>query len=294
MCRFFLFLFFVSNAIIAQEFNCDVQINSERATTTNNKILQSLKSSITDFVNKTQWTDKKYSNTEKIQCSFFINISEVNSNNFTATIQVNASRPVFNSNYSTPIINFNDKEFTFEYIEFQNMFFNPNSFDSNLTGVLAFYSYMILGIDADSFSENGGTPYYEKALNIVNLAQSSGSSGWDAGKNFLNRYYMVNDILNNTYDPMRKAIFKYHSSGLDSMADDANAGKIQIKNAIEDLESLHKTRPNSFWMRLFVDAKSDEIVQIFTGGPRLDINKMVNNLNNYSPNNSTNWAKLKF
>ena len=225
MRKLFFILFLISNVVVAQELNCDVQINSERATTTNTKILQSLKISITDFVNKTQWTDKKYSNQEKIQCSFFINISEVNNNVFIANIQVNASRPIFNSSYSSPIINFNDKEFTFEYIEFQNMFFNPNSFDSNLTAVLAFYSYMILGIDADSFALNGGTAYYEKALNIVNLAQNSGSAGWDAGKNLINRYYMVNDILNNTYDPMRNCIYNYHFSGLDVMAEDANAGK---------------------------------------------------------------------
>ncbi len=279
--------------MIGQEINCDVQINSERATTTNTKIIQSLKISITDFVNKTQWTDKKFTNQEKLQCSFFINISEVNGNLFNASIQLNASRPIYNSNYSSPIINFNDKEFSFEYIEFQNMFFNSNNFDSNLTAVLAFYSYMILGIDADSFTLNGGSKYYEKALGIVNLAQNSGFAGWDAGKSLINRYYMVNDILNNTYDTMRKTIYNYHSSGLDVMAEDTYGGKLEIKNAIENLEILHKTRPNSLWMRLFIDAKSDEIVQIFSGGPVLEINKMVNNLNNFSPSNSNNWSKLK-
>jgi hypothetical protein len=294
MFKLFFFLFLISNSLIAQEINCDVQINSERATTTNTKILQSLKMSITDFVNKTQWTDKKYTNQEKVQCSFFINISEANNNVFTATIQVNASRPIYNSSYSSPILNFNDKEFKFEYIEFQNMFFNPNSFDSNLTAVLAFYSYLILGIDADSFALNGGTAYYEKALSIVNLAQNSGNAGWDAGKNLINRYYIVNDILNNTFYTMRKSIYDYHFLGLDVMADDANAGKTEIKNAIENLESLHKIRPNSLWMRLFIDAKSDEIVQIFSGGPRLEIAKMTNSLSNFSPSNNTNWSKLKF
>ncbi|MFY7811535.1 MAG: DUF4835 family protein [Flavobacterium sp.] len=294
MKKIYLLIYLITNVIIGQEINCDVQINSERATTTNTKILQSLKNSITDFVNKTQWTEKKFNNQEKIQCSFFINISEVNGNLFNASIQVNATRPIFNTNYSSPILNFIDKEFTFEYIEFQNMFFNPNSFDSNLTAVLAYYTYMILGIDADSFGLNGGTAYYEKALGIVNLAQNTGFAGWDAGKNLINRYYMVNDILNNMYDPMRKTIYNYHSSGLDIMSDDANGGKIEIKNAIENLEILHKTRPNSLWMRIFVDAKSDELVQIFSGGPKLDINKMVNSLSNFSPSNTNSWNKLKF
>lgn len=294
MKKTYLFIILFTNIMIGQEINCDVQINSDRATTTNTKILQSLKISITDFVNKTQWTEKKFTNQEKLQCSFFINISEVNGNMFNASLQVSASRPIFNSNYTSPIFNFNDQDFSFEYIEFQNMFFNPNSFDSNLTAVLAFYTYMILGIDADSFKLNGGTSYYEKALTMVNLAQNSGFAGWDAGKNLINRYYMVNDILNNTFDPMRKTFYNYHSNGLDVMADDANGGKVEIKNAVESLETLHKTRPNSLWMRLFVDAKADELVQIFTGGPKLEINKMVNSLSNFSPSNTNSWSKMKF
>lgn len=294
MKKIYLLIILFTNVITGQEINCDVQINSERATTTNTKILQSLKISVTDFINKTQWTEKKFTNQEKLQCSFFINISEVNGNLFNANIQVSASRPIFNSNYTSPIFNFNDKEFSFEYIEFQNMFFNPNSFDSNLTSVLAYYVYMILGIDADSFALNGGTTYYEKALTIVNMAQNSGFAGWDAGKNLINRYYMVNDILNNTYDTMRKTIYNYHSSGLDLMADDASGGKTQIMNAVESLEILHKTRPNSLWMRLFVDAKADELVQIFSGGPKLEINKLINSLSNFAPSNTNSWSKMKF
>lgn len=277
----------------AQELNCSVKVNSERITSANQQIFKTLETSLNEFVNKSKWSTREFKNNERIDCSMFINVSEFNNNVFTATIQVQASRPVYNSTFSTPILNINDKDFTFRYVEFENLFFNPNSFDSNLVSVVAFYAYMILAFDADSFEYQGGNDYLEIAQNIVSVSQSGGK-GWSQSDGLQNRFFLVNDMLSSTFDPIRLAIYDYHKLGLDSMADDLPAGKEGVKNALLSLSKIHSVRPNAYLTRIFFDAKSDEILSIFTGGPKVDITDLVNNLNRVSPLNASNWSKIKF
>jgi hypothetical protein len=222
----------------------------------------------------------------------FINVSEFNNNIFTATIQVQASRPVFNSTYSTPILNINDKDFTFRYVEFENLFFNPNSFDSNLVSVIAFYSYMILAMDADSFEYQGGNEYLEIAQNIVSVSQAGGK-GWSQSDGLQNRFFLVNDLLSSTFDPIRLGFYDYHKAGLDLMADDLAGGKEGVKNAVLTLSKINAVRPNAYLTRVFFDTKSDEILSIFTGGPKIDISDLVDNLNRVSPLNASNWSKIR-
>jgi len=277
----------------AQELNCTVKVNSERVSNTNQQIFKTLESALNEFVNKTKWSNQEYTNTEKINCSMFINISEFNSNIFTATIQVQSARTVFNSTYATPLLNLNDKDFTFRYVEFENLYFNPNSFDSNLVSVIAYYSYVILGIDADSFEPLGGSEYFGIARNVVLNAQSSGFKGWTQNEGLQNRFFLVNDMLSSTYNPIRKGIYEYHILGLDKMADNIKLGKEQVLNALKTVSTTHAVRPNAYLTRIFFDTKADEIVSIFTGGPALNIASMVDDLNKTSPLNASKWSKLK-
>ena len=277
----------------AQELNCSVKVNSERITAANQQIFKTLETSLNEFVNKTKWSKRDFKNNERIDCSMFINVSEFNNNVFTATIQVQASRPVLNSTYSTPILNVNDKDFTFRYVEFENLFFNPNSFDSNLVSVVAFYAYMILAMDADSFEYQGGNEYLDIAQNIVSVSQAGGK-GWSQSDGLQNRFFLVNDLLSNTFDPIRLGFYEYHTQGLDLMATDLQRGKEGIKNAILTLSKINSVRPNAYLTRVFFDTKADEILSVFTGGPKVDITNLVDNLNRVSPLNASNWSKIKF
>jgi len=294
MRKIVVFVFLITLSLTqAQELNCSVKVNSERITSANQQIFKTLETSLNEFVNKSKWSTRDFKNNERIDCSMFINVSEFNNNVFTATIQVQAARPVYNSTYSTPILNINDKDFTFRYVEFENLFFNPNSFDSNLVSVVAFYAYMILAMDADSFEYLGGNEYLEIAQNIVAVSQSGGK-GWSQSDGLQNRFFLVNDMLSNTFDPIRLGFYDYHKLGLDVMADDLPAGKEGVKNAVLALSKINSVRPNAYLTRVFFDTKADEILSIFTGGPKVDITDLVDNLNRVSPLNASNWSKIKF
>lgn len=277
----------------AQELQCEVVVNSDRVSNANPQVFVTLQKAVSEFVNNTRWTNKVYKQNERILCSMYINVSEYADNAFKASIQVQASRPVFNSNYLTPIFNYNDVDFDFRYIEFENLFFNPNTFDSNLVSVLAFYSYMILGIDADSYSMLGGTNYFDVAENIVVVAQSSGYKGWAQSGGNQNRYFLVNDMITPTFAPMREGFYQYHALGLDKMADDLKVGKEGVKAALATISKVHVVRPNAFLPRVFFDAKSDEIVALFSGGPTISTGEMVETLNRMSPTNISKWSKIR-
>lgn len=287
-----LLIFFVGFSY-AQELNCTVAVNADQVGGTNTQVYKTLQKSLTDFINKTDWTNQGFKNNERINCSMFINVSAVTGSTFTATLQVQSSRPGFNSTYSTPVFNFNDKEFNFDYTEFQNLNYNPNSFDSNLISVVSYYSLMIIGMDADTFSPEGGTPYFEMAQQVVNVAQAGGYKGWSGSEGNSNRFFLVNDMLSPTYQPYRDAMYQYCFEGIDNMNRDQKGAKEKIKAAIAKLLDIYKVRPNSFLMRVFFDAKSDELVSIFSGGPQVTVTDLADTLNRISPLNSAKWAGIK-
>lgn len=289
----FLFLFFIGFAQ-AQELNCTVTVNADKVGGTNTQVFKTLQTSLTDFVNKTNWTTQTYKSNERINCSMFITVSEYNNAQFTATIQVQSSRPGFNSTYSSPVFNYNDKDFSFDYTEFQRLTFNSTSFESNLISVVAFYSYMIIAMDADTFAPKGGDPYYALAQEVVNVAQIAGYKGWSQSDGNQNRYFLANDLFSETFAPYREAMYMYHYKGIDVMNKDLKLAKENIKASIEKLAELHKIRPNAFLTRVFFDAKADEIVSIFSGGPKIPITDLIDNLNRISPLNSSKWAQIKF
>lgn len=290
----FLLLVLTSAFIQAQELNCVVTVNTQNLSNANQQVFKTLQTSLNEFVNQTQWTGKVYKPNEKINCSMFINISSNDSDQFVATIQVQSSRLVYDSSYSAPVVNFNDKDFSFSYTQFQQLIFNPAEFDSNLVSVLSFYSFLIIGMDADTFVPLSGGPYFDIAQNIANVAQQSGYKGWNQSDGGLqSRYFLIRDLLAPTYNEVRQASFLYHS-GLDTMSTDLKAAKEKIKAALLNLGKFNATKPNALVTRVFFDAKSDEIESIFTGGPSISITDLVESLNKTSPLNSSKWAKIKY
>ncbi len=287
----FIFIVGISNA---QELNCTVTVNADKVGATNNQVFKTLETALSEFVNRTDWTGQGFKQTEKIDCSMFITVTAYNNNQFTASIQVQSARPVFNSTYSSPIMNVNDKDFTFAYTEFQPLNFNPTQFESNLISVISFYSYMIIGMDADTFSPKGGAPFLEIAQEIGNLAQQSGFKGWSQTDGNQNRYFLINDMMSPTFGAFRTAMFQYHFEGLDTMSTDLKSAKEKIKISIGTLKQLYSVRPSAYLMRIFFDAKSDEIVSIYSGGPTIPISDLVEDLNRLSPTNSSKWSNIRF
>jgi hypothetical protein len=285
-----LFLVGITNA---QQLNCSVQVNSDKIASTNNQIFKNLEKSISEFVNKTDWTGENLEQNVKINCSMVIILNSYDSNQFSATIQVESSRPIFNSTYSSPVFNYNDKDFSFRYVEFENLLFNPANFDSNLVSVLAYYSYMILGFDADTYAKYGGKPWFDVAQQIMSVAQQSGYKGWSQSDGNQNRFFLINDILSGTYDAYRDAMYQYHREGLDNMTKDLKSSKEKIIESISTLSSIYKIRSNAFLIRVFFDAKGDEIVSILSGGPKVSVSGTIDTLNKISPINSSKWATIK-
>lgn len=291
-CFSFLLILIVSFAN-SQELNCKVTVDYSKVSATNIQVYKTLETSLNDFVNKTSWTEKKYGSNEKINCSMFILINEYDSSNFSATIQVQSSRTVFDSTYESPVLNVNDKDMAFRYVEFENLIYNPTSFESNLVSIIAFYSNLIIGLDAESLAPNGGDDYFSAAQNISALAAQGGYKGWSQADGNQNRYFLINDLISSSFKPYKDAINQYHFKGLDSMSNNLKGGKEEVKKAIIALSKIYSVRPNAFLLRVFFDAKADEIVSIFSGGPNVPVADLVDVLNRISPTNSNKWAKIK-
>ncbi|OCB78613.1 DUF4835 family protein [Flavobacterium crassostreae] len=290
---FVFFVLLLSAGAIAQQLNCSLTVNAQKLNNTNQQVFKTLETSLKEFVNTTDWTGQTVQQHEKINCSIFITILSHNSNQFSATIQVQSSRPIYNSSYSSPVLNFNDKNFDFNYTEYENLNFNPNGFSSNLVSVISFYSYLILGMDADTFVLESGTDYLVQAQNIANIAQQSSNKGWSQSDGNDSRYFLINDLLSPTYAAIRKTELEYHT-GLDLMAQDLKSAKEKVKMALLNLTKLNAVKPNAFLTRTFFDAKSDEIVSVFSGGPSIDVTDLTESLNRVSPMNSSKWATITF
>jgi len=288
-----LFVFLIFGFTQAQQLNCTVTINTERLPNPNQQVFKTLQTSLSEFVNKTDWTGSVLKQNERINCSMYITLSSGGSDQFTGTIQVQSSRLIFNSTYSSPVLNYNDKDFNFRYIEYEPLLFNPATFESNLVSVVSFYSYLILAMDADTFQMGAGNQYLEIAQNIASVAQQGGSKGWSQSDGLQNRYYLINDMISPMYSDLRQVMYAYHT-GLDGMSLDLKVSKEKIKNAVMIMGKLNSVKPNAFLTRVFFDAKSDEIVSIFSGGPNIPVGDLTDVLNKVSPLNSTKWSQIKF
>lgn len=286
--------FFITLFSNAQELNCTISINADQTGQPNLQAFRTLESQLLDFVNTTKWTDKEYKNQERIDCNMSIIITEFDSNVYSATIQIQASRPIYNSSYSSPIYNYNDKQFNFVYSEFEPLNFNINNFDSNLISVIAFHVYTVLGLDAGTFEENGGEQYFDIAKQIVNTAASSGSRGWKSTDGNQSRFRFNDALVSQVYKEFHSAMYTYHRLGLDVMSNSQKEAKQNIITAIGILKTINDRRPNSYLLRTFFDAKSDEIQSIFSDGPAVDITTLITNLNRMAPTKRSNWAEIKY
>lgn len=287
-------LFFLSLSCFSQELNCDVVVNARQTGDENLQIYKTLEKQLNEFVNNTKWTNRTFAPQERIACSMIINITEQNSDAFQASIQVQSSRPIFGSSFSSPIYNFNDKDFTFRYLEFQNLIFNPNQFESNLVSVLSFHIYMIFALDADSFSAKGGDTYYKQAQTIANYSQQGNFKGWKIEDGLQSRFALIDNVLSPTFKEYRDVMYSYHRNGLDAMSDDAKKGKVALAASLKQFQAMNSRRPNSFLLRTFFDAKADEIEQVFSGGPNVNIASLKETLQKVAPMHSSKWRNIKF
>ncbi len=247
----------------AQELNCKVSVVYRSIQTTNTQIFGTLEGAIEEFMNGRKWTGDVFQPAERIECNIIINLTKMTNNeNFQGTISIQARRPVYKSAYNSQLINFIDKNFNFNYIEYDPIVFNENSFDSNLSGVLAFYAYVILGLDYDSFAPSGGTVYFQKAENIVQKAQNAAEVGWKPMESKKNRYWLMEQLLHPDYEPFREYFYQYHRNGLDLMVEDPKAGIATIVDKMNLLEPVHEKRPSSLVYQMFFDTKFQEIMDL--------------------------------
>ncbi|MDT0688280.1 DUF4835 family protein [Salegentibacter sp. F188] len=281
------------STITAQELNCEIIINTEQTGQSNLSVFRTLQRSLSDFVNQNIWTNREYEDHERVNCSMFITINSFEGESFTGTIQVQSSRPVYGTTMISPVFNFNDEQFNFNYREYQPLNYSENSYVSNLVSVISFYVYTILGLDADTFQLNGGTEYFEEANRIVTTAQQGNSRGWRGTDGSRSRYRLNTDLLSNTYAEYRVALYEYHRLGLDVMHQDLQAGKMAIVGSLEKLEIMNSRRSNSLLLRTFFDSKADEIERVFGGGPEIPLPPLVQTLNNIAPRYSRNWNSLQ-
>jgi len=290
----FLFLITCNVSLFAQEFNANVIVNAQLTGNENLQQFKTLENQLKEFISNTKWTDKTFQSQERINCNLVININEYSGNNYNATLQIQSSRPVFGSTYTTPVYNINDKDFSFEYVEFQNLIYNPNQYVSNLISVLSFHVYMILGMDADSFKMNGGDAYFKQAQNISNFSQQTGYSGWKLEDGLQSRFALIDNLMSPTYKEYREVMYNYHRRGLDQMSTNLKDAKNEIALALLNFKEMNRRRPNSYLARLFFDAKAEEIEQVFSDGPSVDIVDLVDTLNKVAPMHSSKWRNIKF
>ncbi|KUF44050.1 DUF4835 family protein [Myroides marinus] len=284
--------FFIVLSSYAQELNATVTVNYSQVGNTHQAYFKSLEKSLKDFINNTSWGTKKFSPQERIECMFFLTVTTYGNNTVSGTLQVKSSRPVYNSSYSTQVLMFNDKDVTFNYVEFESLYYNPTSYESNLTSLLGFYANLIIGLDAETFSVGGGNSYLQTANSIASLAQQGNYRGWKPGDGSNTRSTFITDLSSGVSTPYKEALYKYHRVGLDKMSDNINEGRDGILLALEALDVLNSSRPNSFLGRVFFDSKTEELIGIYGGVTDRNKRRVIELLNKLSPLNGLKWNSL--
>ncbi|MEJ6982183.1 DUF4835 family protein [Pedobacter sp. P351] len=294
-----IFILLISLAIFsthaqAQELNARVQILSQQIQNTNQRVLDMLETSMRDFLNTRRWTADNFQAQERIDCNFVINITEWDGGtNFKAEAQIQSSRPVYGTTFNSTILNYSDKEFGFNYTEGQPLDFSDLNYINNLSSLLAFYAYIIVGLDYDTFSKMGGTPLYAKAQTIINNSQNAPFPGWKAFESLKNRYWLAENLTNKAYNPIRESLFNYHRLGLDVMYDNKSKGRKEIMNVLPQLQKIDKQKQGSMLNQLFFTAKADEIVNLLSQSDPRERMNAYNILSVLDPANVTKYDVLK-
>jgi len=279
-------------SVSAQELNCTVDVNFQQVAGIDPSLFQKLKKDIFDFMNNRKWTTDVYAQNEKIDCNFFITISKVAEDNasFTASLLVQSSRPVYGTNLKATMLDIQDDNFNFTYSLNQVLEYSDNEALSNLTSVLAFYAYVIIAYDYDSFSLKGGSDYFQKAQNVVN--NNIQQVGWRSNDGNFNRYWLVENMLNAIYEPLRVCNYNYHRLGMDIMSTDVVKGRQVITDALKTLDAVNKRKPNSYSMKIFFNAKNRELVSLYSDESVTDKQVIVDYLSKVDPGNAFRYAKI--
>ena len=283
-----LFLAFPSQS---QELRCRVDVVTKQVQTTNQQIFRSLERTVRRFMNDNDWTDRDVKPSERIKCNVVINVSQLEGQqNFQASARIKSSRPVFGSTYTTSILNYFDESFNFQFRENQNINYTRGTFSSNLSSLLAYYAYLIIGFDFDTFKLKGGDPHYQQAQSIANVAQSSQFKGWQQ-RGDESRVRFVNKLQSPRFEAFRKALYLYHRKGLDQMHKKTDKGRKQILEALKQLESVHETIPNSFLVRQFFEAKREEVGKVFSKAPGREKSQVMRILEKLDASNMSQYKK---
>jgi hypothetical protein len=277
----------------AQEFRCNISIDGARIQGANRNLFRTMQSDLYEFMNNRRWTEHSYTQEERIECNIFIRLEEqISVDEFRGSIQIQAKRPIYNSTYETTLLNIKDNDFHCKYVEFQPIEFSETNNRDNLTNIMAYYAYVILGFDYDTFSREGGSPYFEKAQAIVNNSQNAREKGWKAFESERNRYWLIENIMNRSYSAMRETFYTYHRMGLDVMADKTEEGRSAIAESLRGVQTVFRRRPSTYILQIFFDAKSDELVNIFSKSYPDERNRVVAILNEVDPSNGSKYQKI--
>jgi hypothetical protein len=279
--------------IQAQELYCSVDVTSQQVQGSDRRVYETMRNAIYEFMNNRNWTNYNYKYNEKIECSILINVTERSAPDyFRCDMTIALRRPVFNSSYNTVLFNFIDKNVDIVYVENQPLDFNVGMFSSNLTSILAYYAYIMIGLDFDSFTLNGGNPYYEAALSIVNSAQTSDYQGWNSSEGTKNRYWLLENITNPSYSGVRNFYYEYHLKGLDIMYEEPEKGRQAILASLEYLRQVKQSRPGLLILQIIADSKRDEFVNVFSEGASTEKSNVVKILNEIDPSNAMTYQKI--
>ena len=292
----FLVLSVLTGAAVAQELLCTVTILDNQIQLSDKRIFRTLEQTLSNFMSTTKWTEEKYEPNERIECNIQIILTgyDPKTNAYAGSAQVQSRRPVFGSGYNTLVFNINDENWSFTFSEFEPLLFNENSFTSNLVALMSFYAYYIIGIDFETFAPMGGTPYFNKALQIANNAQPNAGAGWQPfERNIRSRYNLIDNIINERFKPLRDAYYKYHREGLDMMTKDPEKARKAIVSSLELVQKVFKIAPNTVLLLVFFESKSDELVQIFKGAPQNEKPKVLSLLNEINIANANKYEKIK-
>jgi hypothetical protein len=283
-----------AQAVHSQDINARVQILAPQLANSNQRILDILESSIKDFLNNKRWSADALQPLERIDCNFVITITDWDGNsNFKAEAQIQSNRPIYNSSYSSTILNISDKDFGFTFSEGQPLDFSELNYISNLSSLIAFYAYIITGMDYDTFSKFGGSPYFEKAQTVLDNAQAAPNTGWKAFENLRNRFWIMENLMNKSYNPIRESLYTYHREGMDVMAENQTKGRKAILSVIPQLQKIDRQKQGSILNQIFFSAKADELINILSAAEAQDKIKAYNALSVIDPANSLKYEILK-
>lgn len=283
--------------LAAQEINCTVTINSDKIEGTNKQVFETLKTAIEEYMNQNRWTNMNFAESEKIECSMLILVNAVANNQYNCEMTLQSRRPVYGSSYTTPLLNFKDPTFHFTYQEFDRLDYQQNQFTTNLTAMLAYYCYLIIGHDCDSFQRLGGTPYFQQCEQIVNACQSASMEGleqrgWLAFDSNRNRYALINNLLDESFNKYRNFYYEYHRLGLDEMTANVTNARARIAEGMPTLRDAYRARPATYVVNTFLDAKADELVDIFSKGTDKEKKAVYEILMDIDPTRQNTYDKI--